>query len=194
MHTTEIPVIVKGYHFPPEFFSKGYPAGSGPCSCSSACCEGGVYADVTERDRILSVREIIKTFMDETQTPDDKAWFEEEESEDPDFISGRCVGTNVHNGKCVFLDRYGRCSIQVAATDRGLHKWAWKPLFCVLYPVVIAENEVGFDDMLQDEHACCTLKEEYALPFFVACREELEHLLGKDGYSQLEEHYRTLAK
>ena len=142
----------------------------------------------------MGIREIVKPYMDETQTRDDTKWFEPEDQEDVDFASGRCVGTNLHNDKCVFLDKYGRCSLQVAATDRGLHKWTWKPLFCVLYPIVITEKEVSFDDLLQNEQACCTIQEEYDLPLYEACREELEYLLGQDGYATLDEHYRTLAK
>ncbi len=185
---------VKGYRFSPEFFAKGYPSGGGPCGCSSACCADGVYADVRDRDRILEVREIVKEYMDETQTRDVQKWFEEVEEEDADFPSGRSVGTNLHNGKCVFLDKFGRCSLQVAATERKFYKWTWKPMFCILYPVYVTEKVVAFDDQLQEEQSCCTIKSEFDLPLFQACKEELEYLVGQDGYALLEERYRSLAK
>ena len=47
--------------------------------------------------------------MDDTQTTNVDKWFEEPE-EDEDFESGIAVGTELHNGKCVFLDRQGYCS------------------------------------------------------------------------------------
>ena len=79
--------------------------------------------------------------MDETQTADPAHWFEPEEQDDDDFPSGRCVGTRVLNDKCAFLDRFGRCTLQVAATRvRGLHRWALKPLFCILYPIEIRQG------------------------------------------------------
>jgi len=117
---------VKGYIIDRELFERGFPAGgNGPCRCSSTCCEGGVYADVTERDRILAHRGLI--------TP--------------------------HNDKCAFLDRLGRCSLQVAATAAGMHMWALKPLYCVLYPVGVAGRVVLYDDVLHGEQECCSARQ-----------------------------------
>jgi hypothetical protein len=48
--------------------------------------------------------------------------------------------------------------------------------------------------LLQNEQACCTIQEQYDLPLYEACREELEFLLGQAGYAQLDAHYRALAK
>lgn len=71
-----------------------------------------------------------------------------------------------------------------------MHKWALKPLFCILYPIEISNNVVSFDDMLQSEESCCTITEEFDTPLFAACREELTHLLGEEGYQELDAHYR----
>ena len=97
-------------------------------------------------------------------------------------------------GTCVFLDEFGRCSLQVTATERNLHKWTWKPMLCVLYPIVISDKTIRFDDLLQDEQSCCTIQSGFDLPLYEACREELEYLVGKDGLALSEEHYRSLAK
>ncbi len=185
---------VKGFSFGPEIFTQGFPGGNGPCRCSSDCCSGGVYADLTERDRILAAKEKIKLQMDETQTRDERLWFDDEVCDDPDFASGRCVGTGVVNEKCVFLDRKGHCSIQLAAVAEGLDRWAWKPLYCILYPIEVSDRVVGFDPMLQGEKPCCTIQRDYEVPLFRACKAELMHLLGDDGYQRLEEHYQGLAK
>ena len=179
---------VKQYTIAPELYSKGYATGLGPCTCTSACCQHGVYADVKERDKILGHREIIKKYMDETQTREEEQWFEEEEKEDSDFASGRCVGTQVVNGKCAFLDKLGRCSVQVAATEEGMHGWSLKPTFCILFPLVISDNIIGFDDSFQ-EQACCSISTVFDSPMFRACKDELVHLLGEDGYGELEAFY-----
>jgi hypothetical protein len=182
-------LILKGRTISPALFTKGYSLGGGPCSCSSTCCEGGVYVDVRERENILAHRELIRRHMDETQSQDDRTWFEIDEHDDPDYLSGRCVGTAVINEKCAFLDRYGRCSIQVATTEEGPGRWALKPFYCILYPIEITNNVVNVDPMLQDEQSCCTVGAPFDIPVFEACNDELEHVLGKDGLHALREHY-----
>jgi hypothetical protein len=182
---------IKQYTISPELYEKGFRAGCGPCSCSSVCCQNGVYADVTERDRILDHKELIKKYMDETQTRDESLWFERQEEEDSDFRSGRRVGTEVVNGKCAFLDKSGRCSIQVAATAAGMDKWAIKPTFCILFPLEISNNVLGFDDLLDEDQSCCSISSVFDVPLFEACKDELTHILGEDGYAELELFYRN---
>jgi hypothetical protein len=148
-----------------------------------------VYADVRERDRIMAHRDLVRSAMDDTQPHNDAEWFEHEEADDADFPSGRCVGTQDTNGKCTFLDRHGRCSLQVAAVNAGMDRWALKPLYCVLFPIEITDKVVGFDDMLQEEQPCCSVTDRFQTPLFRACRDELVHLLGEEGYLQIEEYY-----
>lgn len=183
---------IRGYTFSKELFEKGFPADGGPCKCSSVCCEDGVYADIADRERILSHKEMIKRYMDDTQTRDEAHWFEQREREDNDFPSRRCVGTEAFSGKCVFLDLFGRCTLQVAAVAEGMHKWALKPFFCVLYPIEVTKMVVSFDDMLQDEQSCCSIGHVFEMPLFEGCREELTYLLGPDGFREMEEHYAAM--
>jgi hypothetical protein len=171
----------------PELAEKGYGRGMGPWNCTAACCGGGVYADVTERDRILAHRHIIRKYMDESQTPDDSRWFEAHEFADADFPSRRCVGTTIINDKCAFLNRRGQCVLQVAATSEGMHKWALKPLFCVLFPLEISNGVISFDGMQQSDHPCCCISDDFAIPLYEACKEELEYLIGEEGYRLIEE-------
>jgi len=183
---------VDTYTMSGELFSKGFRAGEGPCSCSSVCCEGGVYVDLHERDVIMAHGDLIKRQMDETQTTDSSRWFEAEVALDTDFPSGQCVGTQVINDKCAFLDREGRCCLQKAAVAGGMHKWAIKPMFCILYPIEISNGTVSFDEMLQDEESCCTIGPSFDVPLFQACREEIVHIVGEEGYGLMEEHYASL--
>lgn len=185
---------VKQYFISNDFFEKGYPSGNGPCNCTSNCCKGGVWADVNEHELIMSKKELIKQQMDETQTTDVSRWFDNKVVDDRDFPSGKAIGTEVVNDKCAFLDKYGRCSIQLAAVAEGKHKWEWKPIYCVLFPVEIGNKIIGFDPMLQGEENCCTVSSEFETPLFAACKDELTHVLGKDGYTMLESHYDSLRK
>ncbi len=182
-------LVIGKYTFSPELFERGYPSGGGPCTCTSACCEEGVYLDVGDRDLIRRHAGIIRQSMDETQSKDESAWFDRQEEEDTDFPSGRCVATNVVNGKCAFLDRAGRCSIQVASVQAGMDRWALKPFFCVLYPIDVSDGVVSFDGLLQDEQACCSVGERFDTPLFEACRDELIYLVGEGGYAEIEKYY-----
>lgn len=189
MKPEQPPLVVKGYTFSAELFEKGFLMGEGPCKCTSTCCSGGVYADVQERDKILANKELVRKHMDETQNTDDRQWFEGEERKDYDFPSGRCVGTEVFNEKCVFLNRQGHCSLQVAAVADGRHMWDLKPFYCVLFPIEISDGVVSFDPMLQDEESCCSVKKDFTIPLFEGCREEIVHAVGEDGFRELQEYY-----
>ncbi len=181
---------IKQFSISPELYRKGYRTGRGPCTCTSVCCQHGVYADSGERDRILQHKEIIRKYMDETQAGNEHQWFERHEAEDSDFASGRCVGTAVVNEKCAFLDKFGRCSLQVAASSEGMHRWALKPIFCILFPLEISNNVISFDDLLDEEQDCCSITDRFDIPLFEACKDELTHVLGEDGYKELEDFYR----
>lgn len=185
-------VTVKGLTFSPELFRKGFAEGHGPCRCSSTCCMSGVFLDLGDRDRILAHAPEIARQMDETQDRTPAHWFDGEERADSDFPSGRCVGTSVINEKCAFLDHFGRCSIQVAAVASGLDRWAWKPHYCILFPIEVSDGVVGFDDMLQEDESCCTVSRSFDVPLFRACREEIVHLIGEDGFEELERQYTTM--
>ena len=83
--------------------------------------------------------------MDETQSKNIDEWFEEPE-EDEDFESGVAVGTEIINGKCTFLDKNGLCTLQKLAMIEGEHKWKYKPIYCVLFPLTIFEGALTIDD------------------------------------------------
>ena len=182
---------VNGFKVSDELFSKGVRVGGGPCTCSAACCLGGVYADISERKKILDHHQLIGKYLDETQPHDPSLWFEEREFEDADFPSGRCVGTREINGKCAFLDKQKRCSLQVAATEEGMHRWFFKPLYCVLYPIEISDRTICFDDLLQGDESCCSISPDFDLPLFEVCKDELIHLLGEEGYQRFRDHLST---
>lgn len=192
---TDSPLFrVGALQFADELFRTGFSNGNSPCTCVTRCCKGGVYADVKERDLILEHAAAIADQMDDTQNRDVAGWFDPEEREDGDFPSGRCIGTQVFNDKCVFLDRQGRCAIQLAAVAAGLDRWAWKPMYCILFPIEISDGVVGYDPMLQGVQPCCSTSQTFEVPLFRACQAELVHLIGRDGFDALEKHYAGLAK
>lgn len=188
--STEPPVLrIQRYTVSPELFTTGYSSTSGPWTCTSECCGGGAYVDVTERDVVLAHADLIKPHLDETQTRDETRWFEHEEKVDRDYKSGVCVGTTVESGKCILQDKRGFCSIQVAATEAGRYKWAIKPLYCVLFPIEVIDGVIRYDRRFHELRECCTAKADFEIPLFEACRDEVVHLVGEEGFRAMAEHY-----
>lgn len=163
-----------------------FAAGCSMSNCNARCCRGGVFADLGERDIILEHAGLIRAQMDSSQVRDERLWFEEETVEDADYPSGRSVGTEVHDGKCVFLDGAGACVLQKAAAAAGMPRHAIKPFFCWIYPVTIDGGELALHDAEYAERpSCCGHAQTGELTVFDVCREELGLVLGEEGYREL---------
>ena len=157
------------------------------CNCAGECCHYGVYTDYKEYQSILSLQDRVKELMDDTQTKDVSKWFEPPE-EDDDFDSGIAVGTEIINSKCTFLDKDGLCSLQKLALKEGEHKWKYKPLYCILFPLTIYDGVLTVDTDHIDRLPYCNVDPNTKLTMFEACEEELRHLFGQDGFKELEKY------
>jgi Fe-S-cluster containining protein len=157
------------------------------CKCGGECCHYGVYTDKKESELILSLKDKLFPLMDETQSKDTSTWFEEPE-EDEDFDSGIAVGTEVINEKCNFLDKNGLCVLQKLAMNEGAYKWKYKPLYCILFPLVIYEGALTIDDEHIDRLKTCNKNPVAETSIYEACREELIHLFGERAFSELDEY------
>ena len=178
MSSLRLPIFDGEYRISRELVTRGFAAGCGPERCNAACCrEGGAYVDVRERDQILAHAEWIAPHLDDSQNRDPGQWFEPEEKLDADYPSGKCAGTAHVAGRCNFLDRENRCSLQSAALARGLHKWALKPMYCALFPLDIRDGVLELDGRVR-HGACCAPTTDFARSALEACREEVVHLVG----------------
>lgn len=173
---------IKGFKIDPIIFTQKFK-----CNCVGECCNYGVYTDMKEYEMLVGITDKIIPFLDETQTADTTKWFEAPEK-DEDFESGYAVGTELHNGKCVFLDKNGLCSLQKLALNEGEHKWKYKPIYCILYPLTIFEGALTIDDDHMKRLSTCNREPNDSLTIFDTCTEELLHLLGEDGFSELEKY------
>jgi Fe-S-cluster containining protein len=170
---------IKGLKIDPTIFSFPFH-----CRCKGECCNYGVYTDKKEFELILSIKDKIIPLMDETQPKEFKEWFEAPEK-DLDFESGIAVGTQVINGKCVFLDKNGLCVLQKLALIENENKWKYKPIYCVLFPLTVYENTLTIDDEHIDRLSSCNFDLKNQTTIFEFCEQELEHLLGEDGLAEL---------
>lgn len=184
---------IEGREIDPILFRKGFPAGCGPFACESTCCSAGVYVDLAEKERILSNKETIRKYLDETQSSDHTRWFDAEIVDDPDFPSGKAVGTEVVGGKCVFLNKSGRCSLQIAGMEEKIGRWALKPFYCIAFPITVEDGIVTFDDYLDEKRQCCSALDKSETPLFEACRDELEFVLGTGGYEEMIRTHKDVA-
>lgn len=174
--------IINGLKIDPRIFTFKFS-----CKCNGECCYYGVYTDFKEHEKILSVKDKIIPLFDETQNRDISTWFEPPE-EDKDFESGIAVGTEVQNGKCTFLDKDGLCTLQKLAMMEGEDKWKYKPLYCILYPFTVYENELTIDDEHMDRLKHCNKNPVEETTIFEACKEELQHFFGEEGFKELEDY------
>ncbi len=183
-------VDIAGSKIELQILTEGFKDPNGPNACTSKCCEHGVYLDPTERDRILAHAGIVEKFMDDTQTRDHGKWFDNSEEEDSDFPSGKCVSTEVHNDKCVFLDAKGRCVLQVTEMEEKMPRFSLKPYYCVLFPIVKVNGVFQYDDFCAGESGCCTASRESAEKMVEQCAIELQHALGVSGYNEVLNYFR----
>jgi Fe-S-cluster containining protein len=173
---------INGLFIDPKIFTFSFS-----CKCSGECCHYGVYTDLKEHDMILDLKDKLLPLFDETQSKEIPKWFEEPE-EDEDFESGVAVGTEVINGKCTFLDKDGLCALQRLANLEGEHKWKYKPLYCILFPLTIYEGSLTIDDEHIERLKTCNIDSENKISIFDACKEELLYFLGEDNYKELENY------
>lgn len=179
--------VINGLKIDPKIFT--FPFN---CACGGECCNYGVYTDLKENQYILSLKDEIIPLMDETQPKEIEKWFEQPE-EDEDFKSGVAVGTEVFNGKCVFLDSKGLCTLQKMAVQKNEYKWKYKPMYCVLFPLTIYEGALTIDDdHINRLHICNRQENPCNKTIFEACHEELVYLFGIEGYQELLDYKKEL--
>lgn len=157
------------------------------CKCNGECCNYGVFTDSKEAEGIISIRDKVIPLMDETQSKDYRTWFEPPE-EDEDFESGVAVGTEIINGKCSFLDKNGLCTLQKLAILEGKHQWEYKPLYCILFPLVIFEGAMTIDDEHIERLKYCNKSDVNDLTIYESCRDELRHFFGEEAFMELESY------
>lgn len=166
-----------------RIFTDRIPAGCDLSRCRGRCCCEGVYVDLGERDRVLAHARELEPLMAGKRNRGSRRWFWGK-WRDADAPSGWVCATRVERGRCVFQLEDGRCAPQVYAISRGMHPWALKSLNCIMYPLVVKDGVLTIEDVYQGRNLCGTVHGA-AVPYVRSCREELEFLLGKQGYAQL---------
>lgn len=164
--------------------------------CKGACCIFGVWADLREVDDIMQNAALIRPHMPEdARNPGE--WFTGMYDEDPHSPSGRVIHTGVENRlehygntACVFWLTDGKCALQVAAVENGLHPWRFKPFYCILHPLDLDEQgRITLDetDEMIHEQGSCLIPADRPIPLIETFEPEFRYLLGEKGYQALVE-------
>jgi hypothetical protein len=165
-----------------SIFQARFQSGCATNRCKAQCCRRGVWVDVAERDGIAASADVIRRHMEPGQEQDPGRWFDPEVRLDPDFPSGKCVGTAVRHDACVFLDSAGLCVLQKASL---------KPFFCIAFPIDINDAQLSLDR--GDDLNCCAPAADGELDVLGVCAEELTHVLGGDAFADLERLHKSRA-
>jgi Fe-S-cluster containining protein len=190
----ESPLVLQRHHLshlPPlkvswSILETRYPGGCTPGNCDATCCRLGVGVDVADRDHILMHAGLVQAAMDPDQEHDPARWFDDAETADPDFPSGRCVSTRVLDDRCVFLDRAGRCVLQTATIAAARPGFDLKPFFCTAFPITILAGTLWVDELcLEGPARCCRPAADGTLGVLEVCETELRHVLGHEGLGEL---------
>lgn len=163
--------------------------------CRGACCVFGVWVDKREVKDILQHAHLILPYMPaNTQVPAE--WFAGVEDDDERSPSGKVIHTAVENrpdhyGRtaCIFCLEDGKCALQVAAVGNGLHRWRFKPFYCILHPLDLdGEGRITLDevDEMVNEEGSCVRSAPSEIPLISTFEPELRYLLGEKGFSALQ--------
>jgi Protein of unknown function (DUF3109) len=169
----------------PQLFAARFSQTCSMSSCDAGCCRDGVYVAVEHRDLILTHADVVQRHMSPEQEHDPERWFEREIVDDPDFPSGKAVGTEQVGSSCVFLNRDRRCVLH--AVDDSEHLTVTlKPFFCRAFPVTICNGLLTLDEPVAGERpGCCSETAGGSQTVLGLCRSELETVLGNEGVEEL---------
>jgi hypothetical protein len=165
-------------------------------TCHGACCIFGVWVDKREKEEIIRNSALIAPHM-LPQLRDPTQWFAGFEDADERSPSKSVIHTAVetqpeHYGgtACIFWRLDGKCALQVAGVENGMHPWRFKPYYCILHPLDLDDRgRITLDntaDLLAEEGSCLVPASK-DIPLAETFADELEYLLGTRGYRSLTE-------
>lgn len=186
-------MIVNGFKIHPELLEEVYAERCVLHECLGACCTGGAWLNVEQLKIIVPQVDAIKPNLPDDRR-DPNAWFSAPAADEA-APGGGIIGTNVvadprRPGEtcCVFLRLDRLCALQVTSQQLGLAYPGLKPLFCALYPLQIHEDEIIVDHETEQHFGGATCRRAGATkqPLYRVFKEEMQLLLGEEGYRELE--------
>lgn len=165
----------------PNLFSAKFPERCRLDLCRSRCCRFGVWVDSAEKELILANRDLFTPYL-RPEARDQESWFGRTEK-DRDCPTGLAVETQEISGACAFYHPHYGCVLQKGAVEAGLHEWALKPRFCIMFPLVVSDGELTVDDDMKS--LWCMKEKNRIRPILDAVRKEVEFLFNEDQRRRL---------
>jgi Fe-S-cluster containining protein len=165
----------------PHLFSAKFPDQCRLDLCRSRCCRFGVWVDIEEQKTILASQELFVPYL-RPEAKDQETWFGRTEA-DPDCPSGLAVETQEIAGACSFYHPDHGCVLQKGAAEAGLHEWAIKPRFCIMFPLVFSGGELTVDEDMKS--LWCMKERNRTRPILDAMRKEVEFLFDEEEVRRL---------
>ena len=129
--------------------------------CEARCCYDGVYLWEREEEKIREIVASDVAFFD--NLPEeyivDGFWDGEYEGRKtairPYEFKRADFPDHFTRTRCVFCSADHKCMLQLLAVKRGLHKWAYKPTKCWLFPLRIVDSELTPPLAINEPDANC---------------------------------------
>lgn len=169
----------------PSIFEAKFPASCRLDVCKGHCCHrGGVWMDPGERDRIIAHATEIRPFLDDPELPAER-WFGQARPDD-DFPSGVAIESANIDGRCVFFSHRHFCAIQAAGRACVGDGWAWKPTYCILFPLCVEHGRLVVDGHLPQ--LWCMQPENRTTPVLDAVEREVRYVFGTWTAERIRHH------
>jgi hypothetical protein len=168
---------------------KGF--GDGPfsacltCKCGSGgkgadCCQYGVYADKESYDLIIKHRNLLEPKIGLKI----EECFDDEWTDDTEFLGGKAIGTKTKNGTCIFNTRPGSGSEIIKTVMRNKLPKRMIPSGCRLYPITWDKGKI-FLEKIRKNCVCVSKKNKTKKSIFETQKKELKDIFSFK-YSPLE--------
>lgn len=170
-------------------------------TCEAKCCYDGVYLEESESERIeqfvMEHQELFDDLKQEFIVQGTWKGLEHlKKTATKEFDYKGDFPLHFNKTRCVFCNKEGMCSLQVAATELQMHPWAVKPRACWSFPIHGVRDGKIIPPPKLDENDPNDLGPEY--PGYVTClpcgKAKTQGLSWKDIYKNEVEYYIYLLK
>ena len=113
-------------------------------NCQGMCCYDGVYLDdedIVKLNKIVNDNKSFFSFLPKDYITDGSWENMRGVKTQVKPFKYKKIPSHFNNTRCVFALKDARCSLQVLAEDKKIHKWSLKPKGCWMHPLTLTNGE-----------------------------------------------------
>lgn len=150
--------------------------------CKDSCCSYGVDIDIENIKRLNQYRKELEEYVG---IPVDK-WFEPEMIDEKEFPGGKYTRTQVHDNKCVFLNRKGPgCLIHKYCLEKGIDVHLLKPMVSLMFPITFDYGVLHASNEITQHFLACYTGNGPTL--YEGAKEDLRFYFGDEFIKELDD-------